>query len=192
MAAMRVWFSHICTLPRRLSLRIPLLVFFIQSIVVLLTAIIAEPFFRNAIYRAVHTTIYTPFSTSTGAILRDIAVVVFVVIRILRREGPTAVQEYIRKGKDAALAVVAAFVLTFLYHLFFTIPNEINVEAASQRVPMVHIPPPPDWDQSAPVRVERPTLAEIQRAIEKIKKIAAQPNAEQMAESELREAKHVR
>jgi hypothetical protein len=101
---------------------------------------------KNALDLTVHST----FATSYAAIVRDLVVVVYVGLRIFRREGRQGMNLWIARGKDAALAVVAAFLLTFAYHAAVTVPNSIrNAKMRSPERTRALEPP------SAPYPLER-------------------------------------
>lgn len=74
---------------------------------------------------ALDLTVHSTFATSIPAIIRDIAVCLYVAWRVFAREGREGLKEWAQKGKDAASALVAAFVLTFSYNLFFAAPQQI-------------------------------------------------------------------
>jgi hypothetical protein len=74
---------------------------------------------------ALDLTVHSTFATSIPAIIRDIVVCLYVAGRVFVREGQKGLRDWAQKGKDAALALVAAFVLTFLYNLFFAAPQQI-------------------------------------------------------------------
>ena len=86
---------------------------------------------KEAAIRTVHVT----YGTTVWTIFRDIAVVMYVAIKIRNRWGKEEVGKYLKTAKDAAEAIAVAFLLTFVYHLAVTIPNKITTEATNQPAP---------------------------------------------------------
>ena len=99
----------------------------------------APSFVGELLHRALDVTVRSTFSTSYAAIVRDIAIAVYVLIRVLRRGGYSEVRKHLENVKDGAVAVVAAFILTILYHLIITVPQEIKTGVA---IPKISFPAP--------------------------------------------------
>jgi hypothetical protein len=93
------------------------------------------PFAWELVTQSADVTGHSTFSSSYAALFRDIAVVVYVARKVWKRRGIEAVRKYLNDGRDLAEALIIAFVLTFLYHLVFSVPNRIRTEAASVSVP---------------------------------------------------------
>lgn len=107
-------------------------------------------FVWEIIKQAADITVHSTFSTSYPAILRDLAVAGYVLLRIFRRGGGiAAVMKHVDNVKDAGVALVAAFVLTFLYHLFLTVPDEIGHESTAPPVVSASISLPENWSSRA-------------------------------------------
>jgi len=83
------------------------------------------PFAWNLIRSAIDITVHSTFSTTYPAIVRDVAVGIYVALRLLSRGGGIAVLRHLDNIKDALTAVIMAFALTFLFHLFVTVPRAI-------------------------------------------------------------------
>src|SRR5438132_849038 len=90
----------------------------------------SSPFAWELITRAADITVHSTYSTSYMAILRDVLVFLYVVLRIWRREeGRQAVLKHWDNAKNAFEGLVILFAATFLYHLAITVPQEIGKEA---------------------------------------------------------------
>lgn len=91
---------------------------------------------------ALDLTVRSTFATSYAAIGRDLIVVLYVGLSILRREGRRGVNRWISNGKDAAAAVALAFLVTFVYHAFESVPDRIRT-FASAKLPRPRMPDVP-------------------------------------------------
>jgi hypothetical protein len=98
------------------------------------------------IRRATDVTIHSSFSTSYTAICWEILIFLWLLWRVYSREGGfAAVLTHWGNVRDAIGAIVVAYLLTFLFHLFSTIPREIYTTAKDEQPPGVIKPiePPP-------------------------------------------------
>jgi hypothetical protein len=98
------------------------------------------------IRRATDITIHFSFSTSYTAIFWEVLIFLWLLWRVYSREGGfAAVLKHWGNVRDAIGAIVVAYLLTFLFHLFFTIPHEIYAAANDGQPPVVTKPiePPP-------------------------------------------------
>jgi hypothetical protein len=97
-------------------------------------------FVWELIRRAALETVHSSFGTTFTSILLGIAIFLFILWRVYSREGGfAAVLKHWQNGRDAIVAVIVVYLLTFLFHLFITIPGEIRKEARAISPPAVTI-----------------------------------------------------
>ncbi len=104
--------------------------------------------FKTAIGRSVHVN-----GTTSFAVVRDIAVAGYVLWKVFRRSGSTAVREYwVSRMKDAAEALLVAWLCSFIYETYSVKKNiedqASSVVASTPRVNYAHKPPPFGWDRT--------------------------------------------
>jgi hypothetical protein len=73
--------------------------------------------------------VHSTYSSSFPSIVRDLAIVGYIVIRRMNAGGILEVKKYLQSGKDAGQAIAAAFVLAVVYHLAITIPKDLAAPA---------------------------------------------------------------
>jgi hypothetical protein len=117
----------------------------------LANSLIAQDFYWPLIRQAISVTIHSTFSTSVPAIVRDIAVVGYLLIRIGRRDGGfRAVLKHFRENFAEAFTVVAiAYVFGFGWNVYMEI-KEVNNRAVRQPTPSVPSVAPPPWALDMP------------------------------------------
>jgi hypothetical protein len=112
-------------------------------------------FCLRGLQQAIFLTVHSTFSSSYPATIRDIAIAGYVIWRRLRAGGLREVRKYLQSGKDAAVAITAAFVLATLYHLLVTIPLQLR-PPEFHRTPTVFVPPnAPPTPPRPPVDIEK-------------------------------------
>jgi hypothetical protein len=89
--------------------------------------------------------VHSTFSTSYPAIIRDGVAGLVVLLRLLRKEGVVAAREHVSKTVYALAVIGAAFVVTIVYHLSFTLAADIEHRAGIEipQAPRFHAMPPP-------------------------------------------------
>jgi hypothetical protein len=105
------------------------------------------------------------FSTSFPAVGRDVAIFLYIALRRWRAGGLLEMRKYLQSVKDAAVAIVAAFILVSLYHSSVTVPMGIKAESDALATPAIpigvipHLRPPSSALDNAPN--EKPLAVQV-------------------------------
>jgi hypothetical protein len=137
--ARRVWIIRVC------------IFVFIAGIARISFAVF--PFALELSKESLDRTIRSTYGTTPWALIRDAAVVAYVAWKIGRHWGAEEAEKYLRNGKYVAEALGFAFLLTFLYHIIFTLPREIRADSPSKTIAVFATPkliPPSFWAMEAP------------------------------------------
>jgi hypothetical protein len=86
-------------------------------------------FLLEVVWKAFSLTVYSAFSTSFSALVRDGSVGIFVLLRAYRRGGKAAMKHVWDATKDTLIAITTAFVVVSIYYAIYKIPHDIRSEA---------------------------------------------------------------
>jgi hypothetical protein len=124
----------------------------------------------EGIKAALSVTVHSTFSTSFGAIARDIAIFLYVIIRRWRAGGRKEMKKYVQSVLDLIVATVAAFVLVSVYHLLVTVPKD---QRKSMKTTLT-----PTWEMASKLQDEhRPKKPEASHKTPSYPRLTSGPEA---------------
>ena len=141
--------------------------------------------------RAMDLSVHSTFATSYSRVLIDIAVGIYVLKKIHSRDGglSAVLKHWKRNLEDAFIAMALAAVITFLYHSFVTVRQEIWAEAAKAKPPIFAFPTPPKppkfaYQRSLPASASHAgKIAKMEKRVDAIEEIVNKSGLESALKS---------